>query len=176
VPILIALLRGINVGGNILKMERLRDVCSELGARNPRTYVQSGNVVFEAAGAPAAWEAKLEKRLARESRLPASVIVRTADEMRKVLAGNPYLKEKGIDIKRLAVAFVQQPPEKSALAALAAVDIGDERYHQAGREFYIHCPAGFADSRLYLMEKFLKVRTTTRNWNTVTKLCDMCAV
>jgi uncharacterized protein (DUF1697 family) len=172
---LVALLRGTNVGGNILKMERLRDVCSELGAKNVRTYVQSGNLVFEAAGSATAWEAKLEKRLAGESRLPVSVIVRTADEMRKVLTGNPYLKEKGIDTKRLAVAFLQQLPEKSALAALAAVDIADERYHQAGREFYIHCPAGFADSRLYLMERFLKQRTTTRNWNTVIRLCEMCA-
>ncbi len=172
---LIALLRGVNVGGNILKMERLREICAKLGAKNPRTYVQSGNLVFEAAGSATAWQAKLEKRLAGESRLPVSVIVRTADEMRKVLTGNPYLKEKGIDTKRLAVAFLQQVPETSALAALAAVDIADERYHQAGREFYIHCPAGFADSKLYLMEKFLKQRTTTRNWNTVIRLCERCA-
>jgi uncharacterized protein (DUF1697 family) len=172
---LIALLRGINVGGNILKMDRLREICCALGAKNVRTYVQSGNVVFEGAGSASAWEAKLEKTLAGASRLPVSVIVRTADEMHKVQAGNPYLKENGIDTKRLAVAFLQQPPEKSALAALAAVNIADERYHQAGREFYIHCPSGFADSKLYLMEKFLKQRTTTRNWNTVIKLCEMCS-
>jgi uncharacterized protein (DUF1697 family) len=175
VPTLIALLRGINVGGNILKMERLREVCSGLGAINVRTYVQSGNVVFEAAGSAKDWEARLEKKLASECRLPPSVIVRTAAEMQKVLAGNPYPKEKGMDIKRLAVAFLQHPPEKSAVAALAALDIADERYHQAGREFYIHCPAGFADSKLYLMEKVLKQRTTTRNWNTITKLCEMCS-
>jgi uncharacterized protein (DUF1697 family) len=175
VPTLIALLRGINVGGNILKMERLREVCSGLGAKNVRTYVQSGNVVFETAGSAKDWEAKLEKKLASECRLPPSVIVRTAAEMQKVLAGNPYLKEKGMDIKRLAVAFLQHPPEKSAVAALAALDIADERYHQAGREFYIHCPAGFADSKLYLMEKVLKQRATTRNWNTITKLCEMCS-
>ena len=106
-PTLIALLRGVNVGGNILKSERLREICAKLGAKNPRTYVQSGNLVFEAAGSAKEWEAKLEKKLAGESRLPVSVIVRTADEMRKVLAGNPYLKEKGIDIKRLAVANLE---------------------------------------------------------------------
>lgn len=171
---LIALLRGINVGGNILKMDRLREICAKLGANNPRTYVQSGNVVFEAAGLARDWEAKLEKKLAGESRLPVSVIVRTADEMRKVLAGNPYLREKGIDTKRLAVSFLKLPPEKSALAVLAALDVGDERYHQVGRDFYLHSPGGFADSKLYQMERFLKQRTTTRNWNTVTKLCEMC--
>jgi len=95
-PVFVALLRGVNVGGNILRMERLREICAGLGAKNPRTYVQSGNVVFEAAGSGAAWEAKLEKALAGESRLPVSVIVRTGDELKKVLGGNPFLKEKGI--------------------------------------------------------------------------------
>jgi len=174
-PAFIALLRGINVGGNILKMDRLREICAKLGAKNPRTYVQSGNVIFEAAGSAAGWETKLEKALAGESRLPVSVMVRMADEMSKVLAGNPFLKEKGIDTKRLGVTFLQEPPSRPALAALAALQIAPERYHVAGREIYIHCPNGFADSKLYMLDKVLKQRTTTRNWNTVGKLCAMCS-
>jgi uncharacterized protein (DUF1697 family) len=169
----IALLRGVNVGGNILKMERLRELCADLGAKDVRTYVQSGNVVFAASGSASQWEAKLEKKLDGECRLPVSVIVRSGEEMRKVLAANPFLKEKGIDPKRLAVAFLRHAPDKATFAALGALDIGDERFHHAGREFYIHCPAGFADSKLYLMGKVVKQRTTTRNWNTVTKLCEM---
>jgi len=172
-PALIALLRGVNVGGNVLKMDRLREICAKLGAENPRTYVQSGNVVFEAAGAAAEWEAKLEKKLAGESRLPVSVIVRTAAEMNKLLAGNPFLKEKGIDTARLAVTFLGQSPAQPALAALSALEIGRERFHHAGRELYIHCPDGFANAKLYGLEKVLKQRTTTRNWNTVIKLCEM---
>jgi len=172
-PALIALLRGVNVGGNMLKMDRLREICAKLGAENPRTYVQSGNVVFEAAGAAAEWEAKIEKKLAGESRLPVSVIVRTAAEMNKLLAGNPFLKEKGIDTARLAVTFLEQSPAKPALAALGALEIGRERFHHAGRELYIHCPDGFANAKLYGLEKVLKQRTTTRNWNTVIKLCEM---
>src|SRR5271169_2648861 len=128
-PVLIALLRGVNVGGNILKMDRLRELCAALGAKNARTYVQSGNIVFEAAGSPSSWEAKLEKKLAGESRLPVSVMVRSAAEISIVLAGNPFLKERGIDTKRLAVAFLQRPPEKPALAALSALKIGSERFH-----------------------------------------------
>ncbi len=174
-PVLIALLRGVNVGGNILKMDRLREICTKLGATDPRTYVQSGNVVFEAPGSASGWEAKLEKKLAGESRLPVSVIVRTSAEMSRVLAGNPFIKEKGIDTARLAVTFLQQQPAKPALAALAAVEIGRERFHCASRELYIHCPDGFANSKLYALDKILKQRTTTRNWNTVTKLCQMCA-
>jgi uncharacterized protein (DUF1697 family) len=172
-PTLIALLRGVNVGGNILKMERLREVCAKLGAENPRTYVQSGNLVFEAAGSAGDWEAKLEKKLDGECRLPVSVIVRTAAEIQKVRAGNPFLKEKEIDTARLAVSFLQRVPDKPALAALAALEIGRERFHHAGRELYLHCPDGFADSKLYGLEKILKQRVTTRNWNTVMKLCEL---
>jgi len=173
--IYIALLRGINVGGNVLKMERLREVCAELGAENVRTYVQSGNVVFEAAGSASHWEKKLERRLASESRLPASVMVRTAAEFARVAAGNPFLREKGIDADRLAVTFLQVAPSKAGLAALGARDIGDERFHSAGREIYLHCPDGFADAKLYSLEKVLGQRGTTRNWNTVRMLCEMCA-
>lgn len=171
--IFIALLRGVNVGGNILKMDRLRELCAKLGATNPRTYVQSGNVVFEAAGSAREWQAKLEKKLAGESRLPVSVIVRTAAELSKVLAGNPFMKEEGIDTARLAVTFLQQPPAKPALAALAALEIGSERFHCAGKELYLHCPDGFANAKLYTLDRILKQRTTTRNWNTVTRLCEM---
>lgn len=172
--IYVALLRGINVGGNILKMERLREVCTELGAENARTYLQSGNVVFEAAGSAAQWEKTLERRLARESRLPPSVMVRTAAEMARVAAGNPFMKEKGIDTARLAVTFLQVTPVKTGLAALGARDIGNERFHCAGREIYLHCPDGFAKAKLYALEKVLGQRGTTRNWNTVRKLCEMC--
>jgi uncharacterized protein (DUF1697 family) len=173
VPVLIALLRGINVGGNILKMDRLCEICTKLGAENPRTYVQSGNVVFKAAGSATEWEAQLEKKLAGESRLPVSVIVRTSPDIDKVVTGNPFLKEKGIESARLAVTFLKQPPAKPALAALGALEIGRERFHHRGRELYIHCPDGFADAKLYTLEKILGQRATTRNWRTVIKLCEM---
>ncbi len=174
-PVLIALLRGVNVGGNILKMDRLREICARLGAKNPRTYVQSGNLVFEASGSASDWEAKLEKKLAGESRLPVSVIVRTAAEMSKVLAGNPFLKEKGIETIRLGVTFLREAPSKPALATLAGLDFGRERYHHAGKDIYLHCPDGFGNAKLYALDKILKQPATTRNWNTVTKLCDMSA-
>jgi uncharacterized protein (DUF1697 family) len=170
---MVALLRGINVGNNILKMDRLREICAQIGMKNVQTYIQSGNVAFEASGSAEAWAAKLERKLAGEARLPVTVIGRSAPEMARVLAGNPFLKEKGIDTKRLAVSFLQNAPSGEALDALRARDLGNERFHCAGKEIYVHCPDGFADSKLYLLDKVLAVRTTTRNWNTVQKLCEM---
>jgi len=173
-PTYVALLRGVNVCRNTLKMDRLRALCSELGAKNVRTYVQSGNVVFEAQGTPSQWAAKLERKLASEARLPISVIVRTAAEVSRIVSGNPFLKEKGIDTARLAVTFLQEAPSKAALQALGALEIGSERFHCAGKDIYIHCPEGFADAKLYSIDKVLQQKTTTRNWNTVNKLHEMC--
>ena len=171
----IALLRGINVGGNVLKMERLRVLCEGLGMRNVRTYIQSGNIVFEAEGPAGQWIAKLEKKLAGETRLPVSVLLRTAREMAIVLASNPFLKEKGIDTARLAVTFLNEAPLKAGLEALHRLQASTERFHCVGREIYLHCPNGFGDSKLYLPDKALSQRTTTRNWNTVKRLCEMSA-
>jgi uncharacterized protein (DUF1697 family) len=174
-PTYIALLRGVNVGNNILKMDCLRALCAELGAENVRTYVQSGNVVFEGKGTAAHWTARLEKKLDGVTRLPVSIMVRTAAEMAAVVRGNRFLKEKGIDVARLGVTFLQQVPAKDALAKLHAMDIGSERFHLAGREIYLHCPEGFARAKLYLLDKILGQRTTVRNWNSVLTLHKMAS-
>jgi uncharacterized protein (DUF1697 family) len=175
-PTYVAMLRGVNVGQNILRMERLRELCASGGMKNARTYVHSGNVVFEGEGPAAKWCAVLEKKLVGETRLPVSVMVRTAAEMNQVLAGNPFLKEKGIDRTRMGAVFLQETSSTAGLAAMEAMKpkIGKERFHVAGREIYIHCPDGFGRAKLYLLDKPLAQKTTTRNWNTVEKLCAMC--
>src|SRR5579864_531199 len=78
----IALLRGVNVGRNSLSMERVRELWSGLGFRNVATYVQSGNVMFEADGSRSDWSAALEQALLGETRLPVSIMLRTRSEMR----------------------------------------------------------------------------------------------
>jgi uncharacterized protein (DUF1697 family) len=173
----IALLRGVNVGGNTLKMERLREVCAELGLKNARTYVQSGNVVFEAHGTAGRWAAALEKRLAGEARLPVSVIVRTGAEMGRVIAANPFLQERGIDLARLHVTFLPAEPAKAGLERLDTLKAGTDRFRCVGRDIYLHCPNGYGKSKLSnnAIEKALSLRATTRNWNTVNKLYEMCS-
>jgi uncharacterized protein (DUF1697 family) len=173
----IALLRGVNVGGNTLKMERLREVCAELGMKNARTYVQSGNVVFEAQGTAGRWAEALEKRLAGEARLPVSVIVRTAGELGRVIDANPFINERGIDSTRLHVTFLQRKPARAAIAGLDGLKAGTDRFRCLGTEIYLHCPNGYGDSKLTnnVFEKVLAVRATTRNWNTVNRLYEMCS-
>jgi len=173
----IALLRGVNVGGNTLSMERLRGLGAEFGLRNARTYVQSGNLVFEADRTAAHWSATLERALAGKSRLPIRVLVRTGAEIAAVVERNPFLREKGIEPARLYVTFLNRAPAKPALAALSAIDAGADRLHRAGLEVYLHCPTGYGRSKLNnnVIERALGIAATTRNWRTVTVLAEMAA-
>jgi uncharacterized protein (DUF1697 family) len=171
----IALLRGVNVGGNTLRMERLRTLFAELGFGDARTYVQSGNVLFTAARPSADLAALIEARLVRETRLPVSVLIRTPVQLERIIAGNPFLKEPGIDVRKLHVTFVAERPSKPGLAALGGVQSGADRWRAQGAEVYLHCPDGYGRSKLNntAIERLLSTRATTRNWNTVKVLYDM---
>ena len=171
----IVMLRGINVGGNSLKMAWLRDACEALGLRDVRTYVQSGNVVFNSAlGAP-----KLAKMLKQtvdaETRLPVTVVVRSAADMAKVVAANPFLKAKGVDAAKLHVTFLDRTPVKPARDKLDALAGTRDQYRLVGREIYLHCPLNYGETKLSntAIEKVLGVGATTRNWKTVTMLQAM---
>jgi uncharacterized protein (DUF1697 family) len=173
----VALLRGINVGQNTLKMERLRQLWSELGFKNVTTYVQSGNVVFEAEGSPSSLPSAIEPRLAGETRLPVAVLVRTPAELKSSISRNPFLKEKGIDQSRLHVTFLAGAPGKDALRKLTAVNAGPDRFHLSGKEVYLYCPNGYGRTKLSnnALERVLSVKATTRNWNTVNKLYEIAS-
>jgi uncharacterized protein (DUF1697 family) len=171
----IALLRGINVGSNTLRMERLRAVFAELGLEGARTHVQSGNVLFTAAGPAAKLAQAIEARLAGEARLPVSVIIRTPAQLARIIQANPFLGEAGVDAKTLHVTFLAGLASKPGLAALGAVASGADRWRAAGEEIYLHCPGGYGRTKLNntAIEKLLSVRATTRNWNTVRTLYEM---
>lgn len=176
-PTYVALLRGVNVGGNLLKMQRLVALCEKLRFTSPRTYVQSGNVVFQTPQATSSCKAALEDVLANETRLPVTVIIRTAAELQKLVRDNPYLKERGIDPSKLHLTFLERTPAKEALYTLAAFRAGMDRAQPFGAHIYVHCPNGYGRTKLSnnALEKILSVRATTRNWNTVNKLCELAA-
>lgn len=172
----IGLLRAVNVGGNMLKMERLRALAAELGFQRVRTYVQSGNLLFEAPGTEEAIRKKLEAKLTGETRLPPIVLLRSAAELAAIAAGNPFLAaDSGVDRKKLHVTFLTAPPAAAAFEKLSDIVAGSDELRLAGRELYLHCPGGYGESKLsnVRLEKSLALPATTRNWNTVTKLLEM---
>ena len=171
----IALLRGINVGGNPLSMHRLRSLCADLGFQNVQTCIQSGNILFDSPAPVSQFIAALETKLARESRLPIAILLRTAAQWSRLVAANPFLRQKGIDPARLHVTFLPAIPATAARKALAALDPGPDSCQLIGSEIYLHCPFGYGKTRLSntAFEKLLHQKATTRNWNTILKLHTM---
>jgi uncharacterized protein (DUF1697 family) len=177
-PIYVAMLRGINVGGNKrIKMDRLRASFEALGFEQAQTYIQSGNVVFKAGKpAPAALSKKIEERIVMDFGFSAPVILRTSQEMAETIANNPYLKEPGIDSEKLHVMFLAEVPTPDAFKELARLTTKPDRSLSSGKEIYFHLPNGVAHSSLANnpIERRLLKFATLRNWRTANALHQMC--
>lgn len=176
--IVVALLRGVNLGPHHrIGMEPLREVYQSAGLTDVRTLLQSGNVVFQtkardldrlAARLDAAFEAKFG--------FHSDVFLRTAEELHAVASACPFAGREGCDPSKLAVTFLAAAPDDAARARLAAIQGIAEEIHAGARELYIYYPAGMARPQLTpaMMNKAIgKVSTTSRNWNTVTKLVEL---
>lgn len=165
-PVFIALLRAVNVGGTgKLPMADLRAMCAELGFERVATYIASGNVVFQSELDEAGVKAALEQRLAEYAGKPVGVLVRTADQMHQVLESAPFPTAPG---NRVTVTFLDIPPPADALNTMTGR--ADEEAALGTREIYIHYPSGMGRSKLAI--KAAKTGTA-RNMNTVAKLVEM---
>ncbi len=128
----VAMLRGVNVGGNSLKMDWLRAACEDLGCQNVRTYVQSGNIVFSSRASAAKLMPTLKETIDAQTRLPVTVVLRSAADMEGIVADNPFLKQKGIDVTKLHVTFLGKAPVKPALDRLDALAGTRDQYRLNG--------------------------------------------
>jgi uncharacterized protein (DUF1697 family) len=173
-----ALLRGINLGPHKrVKMDELRKSFEALGCEQVKTYIQSGNAVFKAGkGSPAALQKKIEERIVHDFGFSVSVVLRTSLELAKTVAGNPFLKQRGVDPEKLHVTFLSDVPRAAALKKLAEYTLPPDQSRCLGKEIYLHLPNGFSGSSLWRVpwEKALGVVTTTRNWRTVNTIYQMC--
>ena len=171
----VALLRGINVGGNnMLPMKELKELLEKEACSEVRTYIQSGNVIFRCAMTDTA---RLEKRLAaavsKSHGFEPRVLVLTHGEIESAAKSNPF-PEAVEDPKRLHLFFLTGTPEKPDLKTLEALKTKSERFALNGRIFYLHTPDGFGTSKLAVRaERLLGVEATARNWRTVTTLLEM---
>lgn len=172
---LIALLRGINMGGhNKLPMKELAALLTGSGLRDVQTYIQSGNVVFRSgAKDKAAVAKKISAVIKAQHGFAPQVLLLDADELRKAMANNPYPEAESTPAS-LSLLFLAGTPSHPDLKALEALRISSERFKLVGKVFYLHAPDGFGRSRLAAnAERLLGVTATGRNWNTVCKLAGM---
>ena len=182
------MLRGVNVGGhNRIPMDALRALYASLGLRDARTYVQSGNVIFRIddnlkGAIPLAGFAKggdfgvlssrIEDAIERRFKFRPTVILRTAPELRDVIARNPFAKRRAIDPARLLVMFLARDSASTARDQLLQIKTAPEELHLIGREVFIYYPNGLARPKLpwTRIEKTLQTPATGRNWNSVVKM------
>ncbi len=171
----VALLRGVNVGGkNKLPMADLRDIFTAAGCAAVQTYIQSGNVVFEAAQdlaerAPEIVTGAVRRRFGYET----AVVMRSREELRQVVASNPF--DTSGEPRLLHVAFLENTPGAEAVSRLDPERSPPDAFAVRGRNVYLHYPNGVARSKLtneYLAAQLQSV-STMRNWRTVLTLLDM---
>ncbi len=176
-PVYISMLRGINIGPHKrMKMEKLRASFEALGFHQVKTYIQSGNVIFQVAKlSSATLSKKIEERIVRDFGFSVDVISRTRDEMDKIIQSNPLLKESGIDPSKLHVAFLSDVPTAAAVKKLESLTLLPDRVCCSGKEIYLYFPNGVSGSSLWKhpLERVLSVLTTTRNWSTTNQLYKM---
>ena len=172
----IALLRGINVSGhNRIPMAELRSLCTELGWSDIQTYIQSGNVVFQAGATPARLEAELERALERRFDLSTPVIVRATEDWPTYVEGNPYPDASEREPNLVMLALSKAAPNSDAVEGLQERAAGGERITQVGNALWIHYASGAARSNLStaLLDRLVGSPVTTRNWRTVLKLDEL---
>ncbi len=177
-PTYVAMLRGVNVGAhNRIKMPALVALFADLGHTGVVSYIQSGNVVFKhRSKSTSALERGIEQGIARDLGLEVAVLVRTREELAEVVRNNPFLRA-GADVSKLHVTFLKEKPDPARVREIEAFDGGPDELRVGGRDVYVHCPGGYGNTKLSgtFVERRLKAITTTRNWNSVTKLLALAA-
>jgi uncharacterized protein (DUF1697 family) len=164
----IALLRAVNVGGTgKLPMAELKALCDAAGFAKARTYIASGNALFESDLSEAAVQATLAAALEAYAGKTVGVLVRTAAEMAAAARANPFADQPG---NRVVALFLDEAPPADTIQH--ARHVNGEVMALGRREIYVHYGDGMADSKLVIPA----AKTGTgRNLNTVAKLAELAA-
>ncbi|HKA02923.1 MAG TPA: DUF1697 domain-containing protein [Acidimicrobiales bacterium] len=165
----VALLRGINVGGRTkVPMKALRTVFEAMGYIDVTTYIQSGNVVFDATEAPTS--DAIEARIAEAFGFDVAVVLRTAKELAAVIPTNPFPADTG----KVHVVFLHEAPVPSAFARIDVAAFEPEEFALGRKELYLHLPNGVGTSKLAAaLVRQAAPEATMRNWRTVETLVDL---
>jgi len=165
----VAFLRAINVGGHVVKMDRLRTIFEAMRLRNVETFIASGNVIFEAAGDPSGLERRIEKGLAAALGYDVEVFLRTFDELSAVAAHQPFVG--ALDGCTLFVVFLKEAPGAAARGQYGALPLADDGLHINKREVYWLRRGSMTDSPVAVpLGKVVGKTGTMRNVTTVRKL------
>lgn len=172
----LALLRGINVSGhNMMKMEALKAMLENIGFKNVRTYLQSGNVFINSEEEASKVGFMIKQEIFKVFGHEVPVVMITKESLESCFANNPFLKEKDIDTKKLYVAFVSINLKKESINDLKISQFKPDEASIDENRIFIKYAVGAGKTRFdqKYIEKKLNVTATIRNWNTVTNLLKM---
>lgn len=173
----IALLRGINVGGNkIIKMQDLRSMCQAMHLENVRTYIQSGNIVFDSVDESSGrLGMMIGEQIMKTFGFDVPVIIRSLEELEAAIAGNPFQLTEAEEFKRLYISFLETEPSAEALEKLRPYEDGADKLRVIGKDMYTLYEVSVSQSPLFKvpLDKLLGTTLTARNWNTVNKLAAL---
>ncbi len=176
----LALLRGVNVGtANRIKMEDLRRLFEEAGCSRVETYIQSGNVVFEASDSEADIIRNTEAALLEGAGIRTNVILRSAEELRQTVARLPFSADeiaaasaRNTDVESLYVLFSAEPPKPETLNKVEKPDASEDEFHIIGRDAYLLLSQSIRASKLATRLQNALSPVTARNWNTTLQLLE----
>ncbi len=171
----VAFLRGINVGGkNKVSMTDLAAIFRDSGCRNVRTYIQSGNVLFEAPLISATFGRLLAEQIHQRLAVNSPVVIRSSEQLTEVARSNPFIG-RGREEDSLHVLFLADEPTPALVNQLDPARSFPDEFVVQGREIYLHLPNGVARSKLTNAYFDVKLKTicTGRNWRTVVKLAAL---
>lgn len=173
----IALLRGINVSGQkSIKMAELRTQLEDLGFANVQTYIQSGNIVFDFEKYRSAdLENLIRTKILDQYGFEVHVMVKTPEQLEKVVHDNPFIHEAREESTRLFVTFLSDIPSPERVDKLKTLDYSPERWVLIGSDVYFFAANGYGKAKMNnnFFEAKLKIQATTRNWKTVNMLLQM---
>jgi uncharacterized protein (DUF1697 family) len=179
-PTCIVLLRAVNVGGTgKLPMADFRAVLEKLGYNRVETYIQSGNAVFETGAKAEKVASTIAAALEKHLGAPVGVIVRTTDQLKRLIDSNPYATEAAANGALVHAAFLAGPAGEDAEAALATIvaryPARRDRYTLDYDAIYFHFPDGAGETKFTgkTLDKAIGVIGTGRNWNTILKLYEI---
>ena len=173
--IYIALFRGINVGGNnILPMKDLVTLLENLGSQSVKTYIQSGNAVFQnEAESTSQLTNRISVAIKESHGFEPQVFLLELDEMEKAIISNPFPEAESVP-KTLHLHFLASVPKNPDIKTLEYLKRDSERFYLVDNVFYLHAPEGLGRSKLVArVEKSLGVAVTSRNWRSVRKIMTM---
>jgi uncharacterized protein (DUF1697 family) len=157
-------------------MAELKLLYESSGFENVRTYLQSGNVIFETKlSDKKKISGIIEKGIYKKYGFKVSVLIKTTDDLKKILKNNPFLKSKNTDADKYYITMLFNTPEKTLMEELNVLISGNDEFEVLGDVIYINCPEGYGRTKFSnnIFEKKLKVIATTRNWRTINNLSEL---